>query len=153
MQERLAADSRRLRRGKSTNEEDFKSLEQYVIENSRSRTSPSGKPEKNSRLGDLRVVPGRPRLSRDAVVRYLIFLARMLLYGAVRQIETDKLGARRRTRRAGAGLRKSWRGVSDEDRCQHVGMDVAIQHEGVPPHPQGERDGVRRSGGRARGRL
>jgi len=27
------------------------------------------------------------------VVRYLIILARMLLYGAIRQIETDRLGA------------------------------------------------------------
>jgi D-psicose/D-tagatose/L-ribulose 3-epimerase len=29
-------------------------------------------------------------------------------------------------------------GVTDEDRCQHVGMDVAIQHERVRPHPEGK---------------
>jgi len=31
--------------------------------------------------------------SPESVVRYLIILARMLLYGAIRQIETDGLGA------------------------------------------------------------
>ena len=40
----------------------------------------------------------------DSVVRYLIFLARMLIYGATRRIETGKSGMSRRIRRATAGV-------------------------------------------------
>ena len=39
----------------------------------------------------------------EPVVRYLIFLARMLLYGAICRTETYRLGASHRIRRAGAG--------------------------------------------------
>jgi hypothetical protein len=47
---------------------------------------------------------------RASVVRYLIFLARMLIYGAIWQIGTDKLGASYCSLRATAGFRDSWEG-------------------------------------------
>ena len=66
-----------------------------VIENSRSRTSLAiRKAWKELSIGRSSVVPGLRRLHPcvESVVRYLIFLARMLLYGAIWRTETEERG-------------------------------------------------------------